>query len=163
LAYLPWLTMVWNHFEEGANGIQWLLRPTSFLELLSNWNMNFAGAFFDPGNYDPPFQFLMTAIVLVELYATVEMCRKSSRVAKFLLPLIAMNTIPFMFHDIATGGRCSAPPRYQTAAIIGIIVSVAYLFYVKLRVKPDARLIAWRVAFSILLLGELVSCAILSQ
>lgn len=163
VAYFPWLAVVWEHLELGANGIHWLLNPASLCDLLSIWNANFAGALFDPGHLSAPFQVLMGAVVLVELFAAVEMCRKSSRVAKFVLTLIATNSLPLMILDLAVGGRCSVPPRYQTAATIGIVVLVAYLFYIKLRGKTDAQQLAWRVAFSILLLTGLFSCAICSQ
>src|SRR5262249_51151428 len=129
-AYLPWLTVVWEHLEVGTGRLHWLLNPAPLLDLLTIWNENFACALFDPGNYAAPIWFLMGAIVLLEVYAAFEMCRKSSRVAKFLLSLIAVNTLPFMIIDLTVGGRFSVPPRFQMAATIGIVISVAYLFYI---------------------------------
>jgi uncharacterized membrane protein len=163
IVFLPWLRVLWEHYERAAQVIQWLKHQSSVSDLLEIWNINFANTFLDLGKYDLPFQLLMGAIVLVEMYAVIELSRKSRRVAKFLLPLIATSTLPFMICDFIVGGRYSTPPRYQIAATIGIIISIAYLFYMKLREKTRFKRMSWAVVFSMLLLGELVSCAIMSQ
>jgi uncharacterized membrane protein len=163
VTYAPWLKVVWDHFNDASGSVQWLWRPMPLLQLSQIWYTNFASPFFDPGNYCLAVQLLLGVTVLVVLYAGFETCRKSPRVAKFLLVLIATNTIPFMICDLTFHWICSKPVRYQLAAIIGIIVTVAYLFYVKLRKSAGLQGLIWKFAFCLLILAEFVSCAICSQ
>jgi uncharacterized membrane protein len=165
IAYSPWILVVWENFDQASAGLIWAaVKTLPTLILVKLWCQNFASCFFDPGSYYlVPVQMVVLTVLLLELYALIEISRTSSQTAKFVLILIGVNSLPFMICDIIFGGIRSTPVRYQLAASLGNIIAVAYLFYLKLTTKKNAEQLAWRLALCALLLGALVSIAISSQ
>ena len=174
ISFFPWLAVVIFNRVQISSVTAWM----GFInkppwELIKIWGINLSRIFID-FNYslqDPLLSqvfldFVIICILILVGYSFYFLYQNASqRIWFFILTLIGAIVLPITLPDLVLGGVRSTTLRYFTPCYLGIQLSVAYLFSMKLteiKNKIWGQKI-WQVIVVVIVSGGVLSCAISSQ
>ncbi|MDJ0555097.1 MAG: glycosyltransferase family 39 protein [Microcoleaceae cyanobacterium MO_207.B10] len=182
LAFLPWLILIINHFD----GIKWISKNLTFLDLLKRWFINLGFTFMDiqigsperlfdvkklvfdndtllqPNTIWPYLLGLVLVLVIYSIYFLLKNAPEKTSI--FILILMAVTPICLVIPDLISGGQRSTIARYLTPAYLGIQLSVAYLLGIKLtKLNNKIEHKFWQIVTVAVVSVGIISCGISSQ
>lgn len=174
VAYLPWVILFLFNYDSFQKTSNWALTKTPLSLLINEWIRNISYSFMDFWyyfTYYPDSRFnlyygkLLIPLVLIltglSLYTLIK--KSSIEIWLFILALMITNVLPMVAPDLINGGYRSIMARYFIPCYIGIQLSVAYLFTIKLDTLSQKKYKFWQLSFILLIIGGIISCAISSQ
>lgn len=159
-AFAPWLAIIiatWS--QTGAN---WTAIPIPWIDWIKTWGLHVNRAFIltvgDFG-FDHLSTYLSLPIFLILVgYALYFLCRQTAlKVWLFVLCLMVIPSLALALPDLILGGQRSMATRYLIPFLLGIQISLAYLFATQL---TSRRLFKQRLWY--LIMAGVISCGIIS-
>ena len=167
LSFAPWLIVIVNNFSTLQSETDWTERAWTLSALVERWMRDLSFVFVDlQFRYGLLRRFLAPLVLILAIYATYFLCRKSSKqVWLFILSLIAVTGLALILPDVILGGQRSISGRYLVPSYLGIQLAVAYLFAAKITAAStqiwQQRL--WQLLLILIISGGVLSCAVSSQ
>jgi uncharacterized membrane protein len=158
LAFIPWLWVIFQHWQGLQDNTTWMQKPMGFLPMLAVWLYSIVIIFVDFPVYVPVDWVIISAIIAdVGLLALVGFSVYSLRhqAGWFIFTLMASTPLCLVLIDVMIKGQSSTAPRYLIPLHIGVQLAIASLFSQKL--KNGWR---WRMLFVLLLSMGVISCAV---
>jgi len=171
LAFSPWILVIISN-PPTESSTNWTKTKSTLLSSSTRWAGIVSRAFLDigVGPDDPlkrliplvPFILILLALIIYSLYFLYRQTHK--RVWLFILSLIGVTGIAFIVPDFILGRRYGTT-RFITPCILGIQLSIAYLFATQASFFSISkrRQKLWQIVAVMLVSGGVLSCAISSQ
>lgn len=172
LAFVPWLFVIFTHFEQAHSSLDWMTSNVSRSALVKYWGINLSRLFLDlTPTYSLNTNFssfnnslLLFVIALILSIVTYSFyflyCHTPKRIWLFCLTLSGVTAITLVLQDLILGGYRSYHIRYLIASYLGIYLTIAYLFATKIAF-PDNKV--WQQKLWQVMLIFLISCGIISN
>jgi uncharacterized membrane protein len=174
VAFAPWLLVVIRHRSAAEQTLAWQSGGTSLLSYVQSWAFDFGRVFFDLGEVSYTLDrldllyLIPLTVGLLSLpgYSLYFLCRYTPRrVWLFIVTLVGCTAFALVLTDLGFGRQMSVNSRYLMACYLGIQLAVSYFLAMQVSLSP-IRL--WRqrlgaLTVLVLVLGGLVSCAVMSQ
>lgn len=160
LAFVPWLAIIiatWSQI-----GATWTAIPIAWIDWIKTWGLHVNRAFIltvgDFG-FDHLSTYLILPIFLILVgYALYCLCRQTPiKVWLFVLCLMGIPSLALALPDLILGGQRSMATRYLIPFLLGIQISLAYLFAIQL---TSRRLFKQRLWY--IIMAGVISCGIIS-
>lgn len=142
LTFAPWAFFLFTNSHKISD---WRQSKIPLLGLIKAWVINLQIIFWDfhkNSLWELPFEkpigvviyYLLTLLILILLAYTIYfLCRYTpTKIWLFIVIMIVLPWLPLIIPDLIKGGIRSTVPRYLIPSYLGIQLSVAYLFTMKI-------------------------------
>lgn len=160
LAFAPWLAIIITTWSK--TGSNWTAIPIPWMDWIKTWGLHVNRAFIltvgDFG-FDHISTYLTLPLFLILVgYAIYVLCRQAPIQAwLFVLCLMGVPSLFLVLPDLIWGGQRSMATRYLIPFLLGIQISIAYLFATQI---TSRRLFTQRLWY--LIMAGVISCGIIS-
>jgi len=167
LVYSPWLFVIFSNLAAVQRSLGTVLKAKlTLFEIVRSLAGSLKLNFIDLGNFSSStFGIVSTAVALVVIaYALVFVVRHDSpRKWLFLLLPILFSTLPFMLEDLVFSGQRVRQIRYFIPCYLFVDYLVVGVLAAQTGIRSGLRVWPWYVAFCVLLLSRVLSCAVSSR
>jgi uncharacterized membrane protein len=166
LTFAPWLAIIIATWSQ--TGATWTAVPIPWLDWLKTWGLHVNRAFIltlgDFG-FDDLSTYLTLPIFLILVgYAIYFICRRAPiKVWIFVLCLMGIPSLALALPDLILGGQRSMATRYLIPFLLGIQISLAYLFATQLTSKRLFKQRLWQIVMAGVISIGIISCTMSSQ
>lgn len=137
LLLLPWLLVIVLNHAQVQTTMGWAYEDNPFRKLIATWILNFDRIFIDFFHN----QLLTLLLLALVAYSLIYLYKNSAPGAwLFIYILLAATALPLILPDIVIGGRLTRVGRYLLPSILGIQLSLAYLFDCKITRQSTTKL-----------------------
>lgn len=166
LAFAPWLAIIIATWSK--TGSTWTAIYIPWLDWIKTWGLHVNRAFLvtlgDFG-FDDLSTYLTLPIFLILVgYAVYCLCRQTPiKVWFFVLCLMGIPSLALALPDLILGGQRSMATRYLIPFLLGIQISLAYLFSIQI---PSSRFLKrkfWQIVMAGVISIGIIYCVISSQ
>ncbi|AFZ19781.1 putative membrane protein [Allocoleopsis franciscana PCC 7113] len=160
LAFAPWLAIIIATWSQ--TGSTWTAIPIPWIDWIKTWGLHVNRAFIltvgDFG-FDHLSTYLTLPIFLILVgYAIYCLCRQTAlKVWLFVLCLMGIPSLALALPDLILGGQRSMATRYLIPFLLGIEISLAYLFATQLTSRGLFKQRLWYM-----IMAGVISCGIIS-
>jgi uncharacterized membrane protein len=167
LGFMPWLWVIWSHYDAVKLTTDWIKQPLPFLTLVRYWSVNLSQIMIAwHFRNDHWLAYLAVPILVLVVFAITKLCRQTSqRVWLFVLILISVPALALVLPDLFWAGKRSANARYLLPAFVGIHLAIAYLLSHQLTHKFTSILPrrSWRIVTVLIITSSVLTCAVSAQ
>lgn len=160
LTFAPWLAIIIATWSQ--TGSTWTAVPIPWFDWIKTWGLHVNRAFIltvgDFG-FDHLSTYLTLPIFLILVgYAIYCLCRQTVlKVWLFVLCLMGIPSLALALPDLILGGQRSMATRYLIPFLLGIEISLAYLFATQLTSRG-----LFKQRFWYIIMAGVISCGIIS-
>jgi len=163
LSFLPWLNVMFAHSAMISEGFKCFTQRIPVFQLATVWLNVMATDFMDfghpldfPDRWHPCMFASLCFILLFQIGAIAWVCFRPKKIRLFLLPMIFLNVVVLIIHDLVSGGVLCNVVRYHLQALSYLSLCSALLIYSKVARGSTIGRAVW-LAIAIVLLGCQIS------
>ena len=166
LAFAPWLAIIIATWSQ--TGSTWTAVPIPWSDWIKTWGLHVSRAFIltlgDFGFDDLSIYLTLPIFLILVGYAIYCLCCQTPiKVWLFVLCLMGIPSLALALPDLILGGQRSMATRYLIPFLLGIQISLAYLFATQMTSNRFFKQKFWQMVMAGVISIGIISCTISSQ